>query len=282
MDPAAVLTEPIPYLGFSVLDLILFVVFLLVGIIIVRIVASIIKRTLERTKVPPLITGLITSLVRTIGYIIVIVSVLPIIGIDTSTLGLGLSAIFAFILGFGLQDTWANMAAGVWLAVIRPFDKGDFISVAGHSGIVEAVGTLSTTLKTFDNVVITIPNRHIWGAPIVNYTREPIRRIDLQVGVAYGTDLDKAINVLMEVAKKHPKVLDDPAPQVVVTELADSSVNLQLRAWTKTEDYGATKVELIKSIYNELNKAGIEIPFPQLDVHIRDMPKKAPLRDNFL
>ncbi|ADI31870.1 mechanosensitive ion channel family protein [Staphylothermus hellenicus] len=268
-----IFVSPLPFLGFSIYQLVVFIVALIIGIIIVRIVANILKRTMDRLKTPPLVSGLVINIIKAIGYIIVILSVLPIIGIDTSAAGLGLSAVIGLILGFGLQDTWANMAAGVWLAVIRPFDKGDYVQVAGYSGIIHGIGVMSTTLKTFENVVITIPNKNIWGAPIVNYTREDTRRVDLDVGVAYGTDLDKAINVALETVKKHPKVLQDPAPQVVVTQLADSSVNLQIRAWTKTSDYGAVKVDLTKMIYEEFNKAGIEIPFPQLDVHIRDMPK---------
>lgn len=273
MSVGDIFTTPLPFLGFSLYQLVVFIVALVIGIIIVRIVANILKKTMDKLKTPPLVSGLVVSIIKAIGYIVVILSVLPILGIDTSAAGLGLSAVIGLILGFGLQDTWANMAAGVWLAVIRPFDKGDYVQVAGYSGIIHGIGVMSTTLKTFDNVVITIPNKNIWGAPIVNYTREDTRRVDLDVGVAYGTDLDKAINVALETVKKHPKVLQEPAPQVVVTQLADSSVNLQIRAWTKTSDYAAVKADLTKMIYEEFSKAGIEIPFPQLDVHIRDMPK---------
>lgn len=268
-----VFTEPLPVVGFSLFQLAIFIITLIVGIIIVRIISRLLRKTLEKAGAPPLVVGLLDSIVRVIGYVLVILAALPALGISTGTVTLGLSAVIGLILGFGLQDTWTNMAAGVWLAIIRPFNKGDFVEVAGYSGIIEGIGVMSTVLKTFDNVVITIPNKNVWGAPIVNYTREPIRRITLDVGVAYGTDLDKAINVAMKVIKSHPKVLEQPEPAVVVTELADSSVNLQLRAWVKKEDYGATKADLVKAIYEEFSKNGIEIPFPQLDVHIRDMPK---------
>ena len=273
MSISEVLANPLPFVGFSLYQLIVFIAALIVGVIIVKIIVGVLRRGLEKAKTPALITGLLTSIIKALGYIIVLLAVLPIIGVDTSTVGLGLSAIIGLILGFGLQDTWANMGAGIWLAVIRPFDKGDYVEVAGYSGIIQGIGVMSTTLKTFDNVIITIPNKNIWGSPIVNYTREPIRRITIDVGVAYGTDLDKAINTILEAARKHPKVLDDPAPAVVVTELADSSINLQLRAWVRKEDFGATKADLVKMLYENLSKAGIEIPFPQLDVHIRDMPK---------
>ncbi len=274
MDLDNAFTSPLPLVGFSIYQLIVFIVVLLAGVIIVKIIVGILEKSLEKAKTPPLVAGLLTSIFKTIGYIVVVLSALPIVGVDTSTVGLGLSAIIGLILGFGLQDTWANLGAGVWLAVIRPFDKGDYVEVAGHSGIIQGIGVMSTTLKTFDNVVITIPNKNIWGSPIVNYTREPIRRITIDVGVAYGTDLDKALNTALEVLKKHPRVLDNPAPAVVVTELADSSINLQLRAWVRKEDYGAVKADLVKMIYEEFNRAGVEIPFPQLDVHIKEMPRQ--------
>ncbi len=272
-----VLGQTIPYTGVTVYQVIVFIVSIIAGFILVKIMVYILGKTLQRLKVPGLVEGLIIGIVKAIGYIIVVLSALPILGINTGVAGLGLSAVLGLILGFGLQDTWANMAAGVWLAVIRPFDKGDYVEVSGHSGIVEGIGVMSTVLRTWDNVVITIPNKNIWGAPIVNYTRLPIRRITLDVGVAYGTDLDRAIAVALSILKNYPKTLDDPEPQVVVTELGDSSINLQLRVWVKKEDYGVVKAELIKKIYEEFGKADIEIPYPQLDIHIRDLPKTTTL-----
>lgn len=263
------LAAPIPGTSISILQVLLFIAAVVVGYIIVKIVVSALKHAMLRTGAPELVAGLVGNLVKAIGIVIVILAALPIIGVDTSTVGLGLSAILAFVIGFGLQDTWANMAAGIWLAMMRPFNKGDFIQVAGYSGVVEEISIMSTKLKTFDNAVITIPNRSVWGSPMVNYTREPIRRVTVDVGVAYGTDLNEAINILLDIAKSHEAVLKDPPPQAVVTELADSSINLQLRAWVKKEDFAKVKADLIKAVYEGLTKAGIEIPFPQLDVHIR-------------
>jgi small conductance mechanosensitive channel len=269
----SILAYTIPFTSITFFDIIVFIVSLIIGVYVVKILCRIIEKMLEKAKTPPLVSGLVVSLIKAIGYIIVVLSVLPIIGIDTSTVGLGLSAILAFILGFGLQDTWSNMAAGIWLSVIKPFDIGDYIEAAGYSGIVERIGIMSTLLRTFDNVVINIPNKNIWGSPIVNYTRKDTRRIDLTIGVGYNTDLDKAITLLLDIAKNHERILNDPEPQVVVTELADSSINLQLRAWVKTSDYGGTRAELLKKIYEEFVRNNIEIPYPQLDIHIRDMPK---------
>ena len=267
------LSQTIPYTSVTVYQIIFFVSAIIIGYILVKIMVYVLSKTLRRLRVPGLIEGLVIGIAKAAGYMVVILSALPIIGVNTGVAGLGLSAILGLILGFGLQDTWANMAAGVWLAVIRPFDKGDYVEVAGYSGVIEGIGVMSTVLMTWDNVVITIPNKNIWGAPIVNYTRLPIRRITLNVGVAYGTDLDRAVAVALSILRNHPKTLDEPEPQVVVTELGDSGINLQLRVWVKKEDYGLVKAEIIKKIYEEFSKADIEIPYPQLDVHIKEMPR---------
>ena len=132
---------------------------------------------------------------------------------------------------------------------------------------------MATELLTPDNVLITIPNKLVWGSPIANYTRMPTRRVDVGVGVAYGTNLDRAVKIAMELMKGHPLVLDSPAPSVAVTTLADSSINLQLRAWVKTKDYWTVKGDLTRGIYELYREEGIEIPFPQMDVHVREMPQ---------
>jgi small conductance mechanosensitive channel len=150
---------------------------------------------------------------------------------------------------------------------------GEVVEVAGKTGKVNAVGIMSTELVTPDNVLITIPNKLVWGSVITNYTRMPTRRVNVDVGVAYGTDLDKAIKIAMKLMENHPKVLKDPAPGVAITGLGDSAINLQLRAWTKTEDFWEVKGYLTKAIYETYMKEGIEIPFPQVDIHIREMPK---------
>jgi len=267
------LTKPIPYVGVSVMQIVWFTVFLVVGVVIVRVLARIFERAMGKAGAPPLVVSMASSMIRVIGYVVVLLAVLPTLGISTSAAGLGLSAILAFIIGFGLQDTWANMAAGVWLAVIRPFDIGDFINTAGHTGVVQGIGVMSTILKAPDNTVIIIPNRSIWGSPITNYTREPIRRASIIIGVAYGTDLSKAIETALNTVRGHPDVLDDPAPQVIVSELADSSVNLEVRVWTAKENYAKVQSDLKKMLYEEYGRAGIEIPYPQLDVHVRDTPE---------
>ncbi len=269
-----ILSNTIPGTSITVGGLIWALIVLIVGYIVVVSFLAIFKRSLSKIGLPPLVAGVLTRLVSVILYLALVLAAASAAGFNTGSVVLGLSAVIGLILGFGLQDTINNLAAGVWIAVTRPFDKGDLVEVGGYLGTIKDVGILSTIIIRPNNEVVLLPNKSVWGSPIVNYTRNPTRRITLDVGVAYGTDLDKAVKIALEAVKNIDGVLEDPAPQVVITELADSSVNLQVRVWVKKEDYGRVKPEIIKAIYNAFNEAGIEIPYPQLDVHIRDMPDK--------
>jgi len=188
--------------------------------------------------------------------------------VDVGAILLSLSAIVGLVLGFGMQETFNNIAAGMWIAALRPIDLGEVVTINGITGKVKSVGILATELLQPDNVYITIPNGQVWGSPIINATRMPIRRVDVSVGIAYGTNVDQAVSVGMELMKSHAGVLAEPAPTFVLTELADSSLNLQLRPWANTDDYWAVKGEITQGIYEALAEAGIEIPFPRLDIHM--------------
>jgi len=181
---------------------------------------------------------------------------------------LGLSAVLGLILGFGMQDTLTNLFSGVWLAALRPIDKDEVVTTNGMTGAVNAIGMMATEILTWDNKFITIPNKLVWGSAIENYTRMPTRRVDVGVGIGYASNLEKAFKVAMDLMRNHSLVLEDPESAVVATELADSSVNLQLRAWTKTADYWTVKGDLTTGILEAFRREGIEIPFPQLDVHL--------------
>ncbi|WP_456421852.1 mechanosensitive ion channel family protein [Thermococcus sp.] len=264
------LNEPLPYVGFTAMQLITAVAVLVVGWIAVKVVVASFKRGLKKTNLPELVVEFLSRFLSALLYVAVLLLAIRALGIGVGSVVLGLSAVIGLILGFGLQDTLTNLAAGVWIAALRPIDIGEVVEVAGKTGKVKAVGIMSTELLTPDNVLITVPNKLVWGSVITNYTRMPTRRVSVDVGVAYGTDLDRAIKLAMDLMKSHPKVLDDPEPSVVITALADSSINLQLRAWTKTEYYGTVKGDLTRGIYELYTKEGIEIPFPQLDVHLRN------------
>ncbi len=262
------ITQNVPYVGLTILQVIWALAVLVIGLILVKIVVRIFRRSLGKTKLPQILVEFLARFLGVLLYVFVIITFVGALGFGVDSVVLGLSAIIGLILAFGLQDSFMNMAAGFWIALIRPFNKGDVISTQGHTGSVTAVGIMSTELLTPDNTYIAIPNKLVWGSPMVNYSKKTTRRVDVNVGVAYGTNIDKAVKIAMSVISANEMVLKNPAPAVVVTELADSSVNLQLRAWTKTGDYWDVKGALTQAIYEAYGKEGIEIPFPQMDVHL--------------
>ncbi|NPA62728.1 MAG: mechanosensitive ion channel family protein [Methanococci archaeon] len=263
------LTQPLPYIGISLIKIIWSVVAFIVGWIVAKIIVSIFRKGLDKTTLPEILKDFLSNAIYALLLVAVLLIAVSLLGVNVGSVVIGLSAVIGLVLGFGLQDTMTNLAAGFWIALMRPFDKEDVITTNGLTGKVSNIGVMSTELITPDNKVIFISNKDIWGSPIINYTRQPIRRVDVNVGVAYGTKLDEAIQIAIDFMKNHPLVLNDPSPAVVITELADSSINLQLRAWVKTEDYWTVMNDLLKGIYEVYTEKGIEIPFPQLDVHLK-------------
>ncbi len=264
--------KPLPYLNMSPMQLITALVILIVGWILTKVIVGSFKRGLKKTKLPELVVEFLGKFLSALLYVAVILLAIRALGIGVGSVVLGLSAVIGLVLGFGMQDTLTNLAAGVWIAALRPIDIGEVVEVAGKTGKVNVVGIVSTELLTPDNVLITVPNKLVWGSVITNYSRMPTRRVNVDVGVAYGTDLNKAVEAAMNLMRNNPMILDEPEPSVSITTLADSSINLQLRAWVKTEDYWTVKGDLTKAIYELYGQKGIEIPFPQVDVHVRDMP----------
>ena len=264
-----ILNLQVPYLNVTIHQILLAIFAFAVGYIIVSILMDLFKRSLMRTRLPKMMVEFLVKFTKIIGIVLVVLAILPIVGINVNSIVLGLSAVIGLILGFGLQDTMTNIFSGLWLAMLKPFDIGDYIEINGIEGTLKSVGIMSTRITTFDNKEVMIPNKLIWGSPIINHTKLNKRRILLTVGVSYNTKLDKAISIANKIMKSKKEILDEPKPEVVVSELADSSINLQLRAWVKTEDYWKIKSELAKEVVKEFKKNKIEIPYPQLDVHIK-------------
>jgi small conductance mechanosensitive channel len=269
VDIQDILDWEIPFINSSVLDfLIAIVVTVIVAIVLLSVVLKVIKKMLEKAGLPPLLTGLLTRVVRILLMLVILLIFLSLIGFDISSLVLALSAIIGLMLAFGMSDTTNNFFAGVWIAMIRPFRMGEVVEVSGYTGKIVAVGIMVTEMLQADNVYITLPNRSVWGSAVVNYSRMPKRRVNTDVGIAYGSDVPKAYDVGMRIMKEHPKVLEEPAPSIYMTALADSSVNLQLRPWAMNADYWDVLHDMRKALHDELPKAGVEIPFPQMDVHV--------------
>jgi small conductance mechanosensitive channel len=180
--------------------------------------------------------------------------------------GLGIAG---FVLGFALQETLGNFAAGVMILAYRPYDVGDLIECSGGVfGKVSAMNLVSTTILTPDNQTRVVPNGKIWGDVITNVTAQKVRRVDLTFGISYADDIPHAEEVLWSIVKEHPMVLDDPPPIVKVHELGDSSVNFVVRPWVSRDDYWDTHWDITREVKLRFDREGISIPFPQRDVHL--------------
>lgn len=260
----------IPYTSISYLDLLTALLVIVIGFVIVKMIVRIISKKTIGITGEALVEQFIIRIVSILLYIIVIIVALSALGYSMGSLVISLSAVIGLVLGFGMQDSVANVAAGVWLAVTHPMSKGDFVVVGDHTGTISAIGILATEILTPDNKFILIPNKSVWGSAIVNYSRMPTRRADIAVGIAYGTNVDTAVGVAMDIMHQNPAVLKDPEPKVLVTELADSSVNLELRFWVNNSDLVETSSDVKKNILMEYEKAGVEIPFPQMDVNMKN------------
>jgi len=172
------------------------------------------------------------------------------------------------VVGLALQSTLSNFASGMLILIYRPFDVGDIIEIDGVTGTVHSMTLLSTSIKTFDNQHLVVPNNNIWGTTIVNVTGSRTRRVDLIFGIGYGDDMAKAEAIMLDVVSKHELVLETPAPVIKVSQLADSSVNFVCRPWVKTENYLDVYWDITRQVKEEFDKQGVSIPFPQRDVHI--------------
>lgn len=172
-------------------------------------------------------------------------------------------------ISLAVQGALGNLASGIMLLVFKPFRIGDFIESEEYSGTVSDMGVFYTTLLSTDNRTVVIPNKLLTESTIVNYSTQEKRRLDIQLDVAYGSDLELVKQTVLEVAARHGEVLNDPSPSVRLTEMRDSSLRVTLKLWCANSDYWALKYSLLEEILEEFGNAGIDIPFPQLDVHVK-------------
>jgi small conductance mechanosensitive channel len=245
-----------------------FIGILLAFKILAAILAGVVKRATHRVKQgSDLMRQFFVNMTRRLIFIIGIVIAVSQLGVDVGPL---LAAIGAagFIIGFALQGTLSNFAAGIMILMYQPFDVGDAVEVAGVSGAVEKMTLVSTTIKSWDNKQIVVPNNSIWGDVITNITGNAIRRVDMVFGIGYDDDIEKAQSVLESIIADHEKVLKDPEPTIKLHELGDSSVNFVVRPWARKEDYWGLYWDITKEVKRRFDKEGISIPFPQRDVHI--------------
>jgi len=248
------------------MNIVFAIITLILGFVMARIIAGGFRKVLTKRQLDSTIVEFVSSMVRYVIIAFVVIAALGRVGVETTSFVAILGAA-GLAVGLALQGSLSNFASGVLIIALRPFKAGEYIEAAGTAGVVESVQIFSTTLTTADNKYVVVPNSSMLSGNIVNYSRKATRRIDLVIGVSYNADLAKTKAVLEAVLAANEKVLPTPAPQVAVAELADSSVNLVVRPWVNGGDYWPVRFELMEAIKNGLDEAGIEIPFPQLDIH---------------
>ena len=241
-------------------------VLFVVGWLVIRVVDFAIRKGLARSNRRGLLINFVASSVTKACWAVLLVMVLGRLGVNVAPLVAGLG-VTGFVLGFAFQESLGNLASGLMIALNEPFKVGDFVEIAGLQGSVVEMNIMATTLTTGDNKKIVVPNKSVWGGPIVNYSAMATRRVDVQVGIAYGEDIERALDVIRETVLSVPGVLKTPAPTIAVGALAESQVTINVRPWAKNADYWSVYFETLKAVKDELGRAGIEIPFPQVTVH---------------
>jgi small conductance mechanosensitive channel len=243
------------------------IIILILGRIIAGLGRKIVSKILERSETDPSISAFVGNLTYFLILVFAVLAALAKFGVQTASF-VAILAAAGFAIGFALQGSLANFAAGVLILVLRPYRVGDVIDGAGVLGSVKEIQLFTTVLATPDNVKIMVPNGKLFGDVIKNISAYDTRRIDLVVGIGYTSDIQKAYDIMMNLVKEDNRILSDPAPQIAVSELADSSVNFVVRPWVKKEDYWGVRFDLTRKIKESFDRDGIEIPFPQQVVHM--------------
>ncbi|KAA0009622.1 MAG: mechanosensitive ion channel family protein [Thermoplasmata archaeon] len=247
--------------GITVIDIFTFILIILITLVIAKIVKINVRRALKE-KVPETTLHTAEKIVYygiiAIGFIVA----LPYIGFSLSGL-LVAGGIAGIVIGFASQTVVSNLISGMFLMIEKPIKIGDGISIGDVSGVVKDIRVLSTTIRTWDGIYVRIPNERVFSSNIHNYVAHVARRFEYKIGIRYSDDADKAIEIIKNLLDEHPLILKEPAPQIFVEELGDSSVNLSVRIWAPSSVWFSVKTEMLWKIKVALEKEGIEIPFPQ-------------------
>ncbi|MGB5347040.1 MAG: mechanosensitive ion channel domain-containing protein [Woeseia sp.] len=249
------------------INIITAIIIFFVGRMVARAVTRGARKLMKKQAVDQILETFVSNLLYWALMAFVIIAAITEIGVKTTSF-IAVIGAAGLAVGLALQGSLSNFAAGVLIVLFRHYKVGDFIEAGGVSGSVVSVQILTTTLRTGDNKAVIIPNGNILKGTITNYSANDTRRIDMVFGVGYGDDLDKARATMKEVIDADERVLTEPACVIAVDELADSSVNFNVRPWVKTADYWAVRWDLTEAIKKRFDKDGISIPFPQRDLHI--------------
>ena len=242
----------------------------IIGKMLARQISALIRKGMERAGSDPILVGFIGNVSYGILLVAVVLAAIDSLGVNVTSLMAILGAA-GLAIGLALKDSLSNFAAGVMIIIFRPFKIGDYITAGGTAGVVDEIGLFATLMHTPDNQRIIVPNSSIIGGNITNTSALPTRRIDLVFGISYDDNIGQARDIIMSVIEADERILDDPAPSVAVAELADSSVNLNVRPWVKSEDYWTVRPHLLETIKQRFDEAGISIPYPQQYVYMHEV-----------
>ncbi len=243
------------------------ILIIVIGKFVARLISATTAKVMAHKNVDAAVISFLSSIIYGIAFFIAIIAAISHLGFNTSSL-VAIVGAAGLAIGLALQGSLSNFASGVLLIILKPFKNGDFVEVAGVAGIIEEIHIFSTKFRTGDNKTVIVPNNAITSSSITNYSTKPKRRIDLVIGVSYDADLAKTKEILTKITSSHELVLQDETTTIGVSELADSSVNLVVRPWVKSENYWPVYFDLLEQIKVTLDENNIEIPYPQLSLHV--------------
>ncbi len=246
----------------------------IIGRWIARFLANMSRKLMLKGKLDQMLVNFVGNILYALMLTIVVLAALEQLGIQTTS-ALAILGAAGLAVGLSLQSSLSNFAAGVMLIIFRPFKTGDFVEAGGIAGIVETITIFTTIMRTGDNREVIVPNGQIYSGTITNYSARETRRIDMVFSIGYEDNIKQAKTLIEEALKQESRILDDPAPTIMVLELGASSVDLAVRPWVNSSDYWAVRSDLLENIKAAFDANGISIPYPQQDVHIKDMPVTA-------
>lgn len=267
-----VLEQLLPKILESGMSLIWSLAFLFIGLKLIQFLRKLLRGALERSNVDTGVVQFLDALVKFAAYAVLILALMARFGIQTTSL-ITLLGSAGVAIGLSIQGSLANFAGGVLILMLKPFVVGDYISACGCEGTVAEISLFATTLHSADNRNVVLPNGTLSNSNITNYSANETRRVDMSVDVAYNSDLKRTRQIIEDILDHDEKILTDPSCVVAVNDLGDSGITVLIRPWVKTEDYWEVKWRVLEKVHDRLNEEGIEIPFPQMTVHMESKQK---------
>ena len=244
------------------------IVVLIIGLWIVKKITKSMGKVMEKRGIDASLRPFLLSLLSSVMKLLVVISVMSMVGIEMTSF-IAILGAAGLAIGMALSGTLQNFAGGAMILIFKPYKVGDFIEAQGYMGAVKEIQIFNTIITTVDNKTIIIPNGGLSTGSMTNFSTQPERRVDFTFGIAYGDDLKKAKQLIKDIADNDSRVLKDPEPFIRMGEMADSSVNITTRLWVKAADYWDVYFDTMEAVYESYNANGINIPFPQMDVHIQ-------------